>query len=409
MALILPAETADWRAKGLWQPGPPVPLTEFAAARHPLFGGPFTWPLLVARRSALEHNVAELAGFCARHGLEFAPHGKTTMAPSLFEAQLTAGAWGITAATANHVLAYRAFGVPRILLANELLDPGPLRWLAGEVGAGLELLLYADSPEGVAALSAAAGERPFQVLAELGHPGGRTGCRGTERLAEVARAAVDAPGVELAGVACYEGKLTDAGRAAAFLDELRAAALDLAGAGLLPPAVVVSAGGSSYFDLVAERLGGAWLPGHELRVILRSGAYISHDHGIYTDSTPFNRMPGSLDPALELWAQVTSVPEPGLAIAGVGKREAPYDAGLPMPLRIRRASGAVGPAGGLRMSRIDDHHAYLETADLDGDDLKPGDLVCFGISHPCTAFDKWQVIPVVDDDYTVTDLIRTYF
>jgi D-serine deaminase-like pyridoxal phosphate-dependent protein len=31
------------------------------------------------------------------------------------------------------------------------------------------------------------------------------------------------------------------------------------------------------------------------------------------------------------------------------------------------------------------------------------------ISHPCLTFDKWQVICVVDDNYTVTSAIRMFF
>ncbi|RKS79520.1 D-serine deaminase-like pyridoxal phosphate-dependent protein [Actinomadura pelletieri DSM 43383] len=405
-SLNIPGEQVDWRTKGIWQPGAPVSFEDFTAARHLLFDGPFTWPLMVARRSALRHNIAALASFCAAHDLVFAPHGKTSMAPTLFQEQLDAGAWGITAATANQVLAYRNFGVPRILLANELLDPTALRWLGGEIDRGMEFLLYADSAEGVATISAAAGERPFRVLVELGHRGGRTGCRTVEELISVARAVAAAPGTELAGVAGYEGGLPDVSTASAYLGGLRDATAELSKTGLLPRDVIVTAGGSAYFDQVAERLSGAWLPGHELTVILRSGAYVTHDDGIYTQKTPYTRIPGSLDAALEIWAQVTSVPEPGLAIVGMGKREAPYDAGLPVPLRLRRRDGTVHPASGLRVTDTNDHHAYVK---VDGPPPRPGDLLCFGISHPCTAFDKWQVIPVVDDDETVTDLIRTYF
>jgi len=35
--------------------------------------------------------------------------------------------------------------------------------------------------------------------------------------------------------------------------------------------------------------------------------------------------------------------------------------------------------------------------------------VCLGISHPCTAFDKWQLIPVVDEEYRIVDVVRTFF
>jgi len=405
--LSIPQEQVDWRTKGIRQPGPGVPDEAFAAARHFLFGGMFSWPVMVARGSALDHNVATLAAFCAERGAELAPHGKTTMAPVLFEKQLNSGAWGITAATAGQLLAYRAFGVPRAMLANELLDPAALRWLAAEVELGWDVLCFVDSVAGVQAMAAAARSRPVRVLAELGYPGGRTGCRTAADLTRVAEAAVAAPGVELAGVAAYEGGLDTTAEATEFLASVRDATVALAKAGLLPEEVVVTAGGSAFFDLVADELAGPWLPGHRVRLIVRSGAYISHDDGVYQVRTPFSRMPGTLEAALEVWAQVTSVPEPGLAIAGMGKREAPYDAGLPRPLRVRRADGRVAGAEGLSVTRFNDHHAFLSTAP--DAQLTPGDLICFGISHPCTAFDKWPVIPVVDDDYRVTDLIRTYF
>jgi D-serine deaminase-like pyridoxal phosphate-dependent protein len=399
----------DWRTKGLWWPGQPVTLEEFAAARHHLFGGAFTWPVMVAHGAALAHNIATLARFCARHGLELAPHAKTTMAPSLFAAQLRAGAVAMTVSTANQLLACHALGVSRVLLANELLDPAALAWLAREVDQGFDALCYVDSPAGIRAIAATAGDRPVRVLVELGYPGGRTGCRSLPELTALAEAVAAEPRTALAGVAAYEGGLPDVDAAARYLDGARAATTRLAQLGLLPDEVILTAGGSKYFDVVADRLAGSWLPGHRLRVVLRSGAYVSHDDGVYQGWTPFRRIPdeGSLRPALEVWAQVTSVPEPGLAIVGMGKREVSYDEGLPVPRAVRAADGTVRPATGLRVTATNDHHAYVAVAA--GTDLVPGELIGFGISHPCTAFDKWRVIPVVDEHYTVTDLLRTYF
>ena len=89
MALRIPDEYVDWRTKGLWLPGTRMSAAEFAAARHDIFTGPFSWPLLVLDRDAMAHNVATMADYTARHGLAFAPHGKTTMAPQLFARQLT--------------------------------------------------------------------------------------------------------------------------------------------------------------------------------------------------------------------------------------------------------------------------------------------------------------------------------
>ena len=42
-------------------------------------------------------------------------------------------------------------------------------------------------------------------------------------------------------------------------------------------------------------------------------------------------------------------------------------------------------------------------------ELPVGDMISFGISHPCTTFDKWQLLYLVDDDYRVVEAIRTFF
>ncbi|WDZ92297.1 alanine racemase [Nocardiopsis sp. HUAS JQ3] len=413
--LTIPREHVDWRTKGLWWTDDPIPLEEFAARRDHLFTGPFTWPLMVLRASALDRNIAALADFAERHRLLFAPHGKTSMAPALIQRQLDAGAWGVSAASANQVLDFRRFGVRRILLANELLDGRVLRWAAGELDddPDFEFLFYADSAEGVAVAAEAAADRPgagsagrpLRVLVERGVPGGRTGCRTREELLAVAAAVAEAPGLEPAGVAGYEGSLGDADGVRGFLRDLVGDAAVLA-ARHGPDRPVLSVGGSAWFDLVAEELGGRG----DVLPILRSGAYVVHDDGLYRRTTPYRRLPEGPDAlagALELWAQVTSVPEEGLAIVGMGRRDANHDQGFPVPRRLRRADGATVDAGGAEVTDLNDHHAYLRVAP--GLKVSPGDLVSFGISHPCTAFDRWRVLPVVDDADTVVEMAATYF
>jgi D-serine deaminase-like pyridoxal phosphate-dependent protein len=396
----------DWTAKGLWLPDGPVDDKDFAVAGHQLFDGPFTWPVMVARRSAIEANIAQMAHYCARHGLDFAPHGKTTMAPTLFAAQLAAGAWGITVATANQALAARRFGVPRVLLANELLDPRALRWAAAEAGANQwDFVCYVDSLTGVDVIRRSLppmGGR-LRVLVEMGFVGGRTGCRSVDDAELVATAAAAVPGVEVAGVAGFEGMLPDVPAVVAFLATLVQAAARIEPLCPYPP--VLSAGGSAFFDVVVDVLGPP-ARANRWKVLLRSGAVVSHDDGTYAQTTPFNRVPeeGSLTAALEVWAQVLSTPEPDLAILGAGKRDLPFDIGLPVPLAVRGGDGAFRPLPGARIERLNDQHAYLR-----GAEVGPGELVQLGVSHPCTAFDKWRVIPVVDDDYLIVDVLHTYF
>lgn len=391
----------DWTSKGLWLPETTTTGTALGATGPDLFDGPFTWPVMVARLRAIEANIAQMARYCATHDIDFAPHGKTTMSPRLFAAQLAAGAWAITVATPNQALAAYRFGVPRVLIANELLDPRPLRWLARQ---GRDLLCYVDSLAGVGVLAEAVADGgKVRVLVELGYQGGRTGCRTVDQAEQVARAAAAIPGVEVAGVAGFEGMLPDAAEVEAFLTTLAQAAARIAP--VCPYPVLLSAGGSTWFDVVVEVLAPV-ARAHGGRLVLRSGAVVTHDDGTYLQSGPFTRRPdeGSLAAALEVWAQVLSTPEPGLAILGAGKRDLPYDLGLPVPLSVRGREGGLRALPESTVEQLNDQHAFLR-----GAAVEPGELVRLGISHPCAAFDRWRAIPVVDDAYRVIDVIDTYF
>ena len=402
---------------GVPAPGATVSAASLGARRPTLFGPGFTMPVLVLREAAVARNIAAMADYCAVAGVRLAPHGKTTMAPQLFARQLAAGAWAVTAATVGELHVYRAFGVPRVLLANELTDPAGAAWLAGELAAdpGFDCYVYADSLPGVRLLDEAVRQaspaRPLPVLVELGYPGGRTGCRGLAEAEAVARAVAQAGSLRLAGVAGYEGGIgrdrspQTIGKVAAYCRELRSLGERLAATGLAPDELILSAGGSAFFDVVARELtsGSAGRPAPV--VVLRSGVYIAFDHGLYAGMAP--SPPPLLEPALELWAHVLSRPEPGLALACAGRRDVAFDAGLPVPLRIRGRDGSLRPARDMRAVRLDDQHCYLQLPP--GAELAPGEVVCFGVSHPCTTFDKWRVIPVVDDDYRVVDAIYTFF
>ncbi len=373
-------------AKGIIAPG----------TGQSIFDGPFSFPLMTLRRTAVEHNIATMAAFATGYGMELAPHAKTTMAPALLGAQQAAGAWGFTVATPSQALTLRGFGVGRILLANQVVDPAGLRALAAELDGAddFDFLCFADSLEGVRILSEHAGARPFRVLVELGHEGGRGGSRTLADLLKVAAAVRAAPGVELAGVAGYEGALGTAAEVRVYLGRLQEA---LEHVRVARP--ILSVGGSQWFDVIGRELAAC-----QARVLLRSGAYVSHDDGYYRDRTPFNRIDGELRPALELWAHVLSTPEPGMAVVGFGKRDSSFDEGLPTPRTRRRGKTSV-PLAGVTLVQVQDQHAVLRGEA----DLRPGDLLSFGISHPCTAFDKWRVLPVVDDDHVVAELIATYF
>jgi D-serine deaminase-like pyridoxal phosphate-dependent protein len=406
-----PAEPFD-KALGLPAAGPtPASL---AAARPSLPAAGFSYPVLTLRESALANNLEAMAGFCARAGVELAPHGKTSMSPELAARQLAGGAWGITVATIGQLRTYRAFGFPRLLMANELVDEAGIAWLAGELAAdpGFAAYCYVDSADGVAILDRVLTEHPagrrLPVLVEIGE--GRTGCRTDGQALAVAKAAAATATLAVAGVAGYEGSIHgDSGTRTRDLitsfcqrlANLSGQVASLAGAG---DEFIVTAGGSVSFDIVARELAATGMT-----VVLRSGGYLFHDHGLYRKVTPAARgVAGApeLQPALELWAQVVSRPEPGLALLSAGRRDAGFDAGLPVPLRAIRRSGGAADLDG-QVSELNDQHAYLR---LDpGTALAPGDLVVLGISHPCTTLDKWRLIPVLDDQDRITGVVHTFF
>lgn len=398
---------------------------EVAARAWNLLSGDLPFPAAAIREEVLRANSRWMATFTAANGLHIAPHGKTPMAPQLFDLQAADGAWAITVATAQQVAVCRAFGVARVILANQPVERESIDFLLATLaGPGrIELYCLADSLEGVAALAEAVAaapppaDNPLRVLVEIGVPGGRTGARDRTAALAVARAVAAVPGLELAGVECFEGILPDTAAVARLIDEVVAVARAIDTEGLLPPdrPMILTAGGSSFFDTVGEGFVAATFTRPVLRV-LRSGCYLTHDTMGYArafrrilSETSLTLPPGGLEPALEVWALVQSRPEPGRAILTMGKRDVGYDAGLPRPMRWFRP-GMDGPAPmppGHEVVALNDQHAHMTLPE--DSPLAYGDRVGFGIGHPCTTFERWQLIWLVGGDYRVRDALRTFF
>jgi D-serine dehydratase len=388
-------------------------------------------PLAVLKQSAMDRNSAWMRRFLDASGAVLAPHGKTTMSPQLFRRQIEDGAWGITLATVDQIQVARQFGVQRILLANQLVGKQAIRYIMDALARDPDFDFYClvDSLDGVRALGEAARaaglRRPLQVLLEGGVEGRRTGCRSHEEAMNVARAVRGfAPHLALRGVEGFEGVIsapTDAeteALIAAFVAFLGKIAQGCDAEGLFADGpVILSAGGSAFYDIVA-RVFAALDLGRETLMVIRSGCYLTHDSIMYAAFARqmLARWPEARDlgeppcAALEVWAYVQSRPEPGRVILTMGKRDSSHDAGLPKPLSWYRPGGHAGPeelVDGCTCVEMNDQHLFLDVPD--SAPLAIGDMVAFGISHPCLTFDKWQVIPIVDDDYNVVSAIRTFF
>ncbi len=386
-------------------------------------------PVAVLSEARVQHNLHWMKSFISTYGLKLAPHGKTTMSPALFHRQLEEGAWGITLATAPQVQAAYEFGIRRVLMANQLVGKANMAIISRLLqNPGFEFYVIVDSAANVTQLGeffAGAGQR-LNLLLELGVAGGRTGVRDVATRDDVLAAIARFPhSLALCGVEVYEGVLKEE---SAIRDFLRLAVRELltleANSQLHGERVILTGAGSAWFDLVAEEWTGlakGWnheQPSRPLDIVLRPGCYLTHDVGIYKAaearihaSNPVAReMQTSLLPALQLWAYVLSIPEPGLAILGLGKRDAAFDAGLPVPALHYRPGRDVTPsaaAAAWKLTAMMDQHAFMQIA-VD-DDLAVGDMLALDISHPCLTFDKWRQLLVVNDNYSVVDAVETFF
>lgn len=429
-AASAPAPLLDPDGKGLGSFEPGTASTEAARLGWNLLDEDISLPVAVLYESRVRHNLAWMQQFMQAYGVKLAPHGKTTMSPALFRRQLDGGAWGITLATAPQAHAAWRRGVRRVLMANQLVGRANMALVASMLrDPGFQFSCLVDSPANVAQLGRYFGEQGLRlpVLIELGVAGGRTGVRTAPQLQAILDELARWPAaLALAGVEIYEGVLQDEAAIRAFLRQAAKVIDELAAGGRLwrdRPAIL-SGAGSAWFDVVAEEFAGLDI-GQPLDIVLRPGCYLSHDVGIYRSAAerigvrnPVARqMAPGLMPALQVWAYVQSLPEPGRAIVALGKRDAAFDAGLPAPaahyrppaVAAARQAGdrpAAAP-GHWKLTAMMDQHAFMDIAP--GDDIAVGDMIAFDISHPCLTFDKWRQVLLVDDDYRVSGVAETYF
>lgn len=415
----------DGRYKSFPPAAAPCAIERIGDRRWNLLKGDLPFPLAVLDESALEHNIRWMQAFVAERGIDFAPHGKTTMSPQLFRRQLAAGAWGVTFATVFQARTGVAAGARRILIANQVVADADFDGLAALLAAHPDLRIWflVDSAAQVALIedwSARRGHQmPLDCLLEIGVPGQRTGCRTVQQALDLARRIHASDALRLGGIECYEGGLVhgdEAGDRTAvdeFLQRVREITSECDRLDLFrDDTIILSAGGSAVFDVVAPAL--RLTSSRRVRGVLRSGCYVTQDHGHYAhllhNIEARTGLSETLKPALTVWVQVQSVPEPGLALLTGGKRDMPFDLAMPQPMRhARRGAGATQPApAGWAITALNDQHAYMHF-DPAGTVPAVGDIIVLGISHPCTAFDKWTWMPLVDGQGTVLGAITTCF
>lgn len=407
--------------KGLGTMDSPTAAEDIVRLGWNLLREDLSLPSAVLYRDRLEHNLAWMQRFMDAYKVRLAPHGKTTMAPRLFEMQLKSGAWGITLASAHQAKVAHTHGVSRVLMANQLVGKQNMETIAALLtDPEFDFYCLVDSAAGVDLLGeffSARGLR-LNVLLELGVMGGRCGVRDDQQLEALLEALARwSDAIQLCGVELYEGVLKEEAEIRAFMQracKVMRKLLDRKAFARGP--ALLSGAGSAWYDVVAEEFAAAGF-GDAVEIVLRPGCYLTHDVGSYETqqrriltSNPIAReMRSGLVPALHVWAYVQSIPEAELAVVGMGRRDAAFDSGLPTPA-LHFRPGTDHPQAcpsHWETTKIMDQHAYMKIAA--GDDVRVGDMVGFNISHPCLTFDKWRTLPILDGHYNVVDVVQTYF
>lgn len=377
-------------------------------------------PAAVIKKAALENNIHWMQRYADARGVSLAPHGKTTMTPWIFQQQQAAGAWAIGVGSAWQASVAMASGIRRVLMVNQLVGKANMQLISQLKSAypAVEYFCCVDSLDNARALSAffAARNQTLDILLELGVPGGRCGCRTTAQALTLAEEIARLPALRLCGLELYEGVLhgdNPQPKVEALLRDAAALACQLER--YVDGEFILTGAGSVWYDVVCN----VWLEAPKpanCRVVIRPGCYITHDAGIYQqaqndilarDQTACD-LGGDLASALELVAMVQSVPESDRAIVNFGKRDSAFDAGLPQPIAHYRDGKALPLAAhSIEATGIMDQHAMLKLAPVT--DVKVGDILIFGTSHPCLTFDKWKALLLVDDEYNVLDTLETAF
>jgi D-serine dehydratase len=432
--LSLASETVilDDRVRGFPAGHAPVALADIGALGWKPYDGVMSLPLISLDRAAFAHNIRAMMDYVRSHRLEIAPHSKTPMAPALAGQLVEGGAWGTTVADIRQASVMLKAGLKRLILANEVGGEAAAKRLASLLAnhPDAELHVFVDSLGLARALLAAWSEGrdlpPLGLLPELG--AARAGSRSVDDAGEIADYVLthETDTFRLTGIAAYEGSAArpDPAETVERIDGLMAKTADLYRAvrqkvGPVRP-LIVTAGGSVYFDLVVKAFRPVLGDDANTGLVLRSGAIFFHDHGVYErglaalDGRDGFDVDGRLQsagqtfkPALRVWAEVLSRPEPRLAISGMGLRDVAMDQGLPRPLSLYRDGAKIADFRGATVTKLNDQHAFVELGG--GADVIIGDVIEFGISHPCTCLDRHAILYGLDEDNVVTAAYPTRF
>ncbi|WP_438765627.1 DSD1 family PLP-dependent enzyme [Kushneria sp. TE3] len=158
----------------------------------------------------MQRNIKRMQGRMDTLGVRFRPHVKTTKCPAVAQAQMTAGAQGITVSTLKEAEQFFNAGMTDILYAVGMV-PSKLSQALALRQRGCALKLIVDNIDAAQALGdfGKAHDATFEVWIEIDSDGHRSGVKPEDNaLLEIARALQES-GVHFGGVMTHAGSSYD--------------------------------------------------------------------------------------------------------------------------------------------------------------------------------------------------------
>lgn len=336
-------------------------------------------PAFVVREAVALRNIRAFQAHCDRAGLALRPHIKTHKLIRLAQAQIAAGARGITCQKIGEAEVMAGGGIDDILITYNILGAEKLARLRALAGRLARLAVVADNETVVAGLSDAfaGAPRPLEVLVECDTGGRRCGVQTPEAALALARLIAAAPGLRLGGLMTYPA----AGGASAAQSFLAQARDLLAGAGLDCP--VVTSGGTP--DMWQAEAGGVLTE-------YRAGTYV------YNDRSLVQRGVCTWDDcAGHVLATVVSTPAPGRAVIDAGSKALSSD------LLGMEDYGHVPDHPGIRITGLSEEHGVLATDPARP--LRVGQRIRIVPNHVCVVSNLFDRIWIEAADGQAEDVV----
>jgi D-serine deaminase-like pyridoxal phosphate-dependent protein len=231
-------------------------------------------PVALIDLPRMQHNIERMQAQVTNLGATFRPHVKTSKCVQATEAQIQAGAQGITVSTIKEAEQFFAAGIRDILYAVGLA-PNKLAAAAALMRKGCDLKVLTDSVQSAQAMATFAIEQglSFKVLIEIDTDDHRSGIKPESAALLAVAQALESPACEIVGVMTHAGSSYDLNTPEALIamaEQERAgcvrAAERLRQAGFACPIVSI---GSTPTALSAQNLEGV--------TEVRAGVYVFFD------------------------------------------------------------------------------------------------------------------------------------